>query len=173
MKWRTFLAAATHTGVIASCSEPYQATDTVVVAPATVRTSFMNQYPYSSSVIWYHYDPVVVNPVDWEFVGWSPLDENDYLVRFTLDGEEYYGWYDDAGNWVGSAYVITDYSRLPTAVTNTINNTYNNYTVTSVTREFQRDRMVYEVEIKNSTTKQKLLIDANGNVLKSKTKPLY
>jgi hypothetical protein len=171
MKLKLFIAAAVIAGITA-CEEPYQATDTVVVAPAGTQTAFTTQYPYARNIVWTNYDANYAIPVDWEFVGWTPMDANDYLVRFDLDNDNYYAWYDDAGNWIGTAYVVRDFTTLPTAVTNAINNQFSGYTISSVNREFQRDRMAYEVEIKNSTTKQKLLIDENGNIIKQKSKML-
>ena len=172
MKLKTYLAVAA-LAIFAACGEPYRATETtVVVAPTTARTAFVSQYPYASNVVWMRYDASQVSPIDWEMAGWTLLDENDYLVRFDQDNNAYYAWYDENGEWVGTAYVVTDFNSLPLAVSTTIGRQYPGYTITSVHREFQRDRIAYEVEMKNSDTKVKALIDTYGNVIKVKTREL-
>jgi hypothetical protein len=171
MKLKALLAVAA-LGVMAACNTPYRATDTTVVeAPDGVRTTFTTQYPTATNIVWNTYDPAMV-PVDWELSGWGPLDRDDYLVRFDLDSENYYAWYDSDGNWVGSAYAVRDLSTVPAEVNNAVKNQFADYTISSVNREFHKDRMVYEVEAKNSTNKVKLLVDAEGNIIKQKTKPL-
>lgn len=172
MKIKTLLAVAA-LAIFAACGQPYRATTaTVVVAPGTTETSFRAQYPYASNVVWLRYDATTV-PIDWELAGWTVLDENDYLVRFDLDNNYYYAWYDEEGNWIGTSYALSDYRTMPVAVNTTIANKYPGYTITSVHREFQRDRIAYEVELKNNDTKVKVLIDTYGNVVKAKTRPLY
>jgi uncharacterized membrane protein YkoI len=157
-----------------ACETPYEATDTtVVVAPESARTSFVTLYPTASNVVWTYYDPAIVVPIDWELTGWTVLDKDDYLVRFNMNDEDYYAWYDESGNWIGTTYVLRDYSSMPTVVTNAVNNRYSGYTITAVNREFHADRVLYEVEMKNNTTKVKMLVDSNGNIIKEKSKPLY
>jgi uncharacterized membrane protein YkoI len=170
MKLRDFLVIGAITG-FAACSEPYKATDTsVVVAPDGTVTSFNNQYPNASNVVWTRYDAAVV-PIDWELAGWSAMDNNDYLVRFDMDNENYYAWYDDSGNWVGTAYVVKDVKSLPEAVSKAVYDKYSGYTISTVNREFQKDRMVYEIEAKNANNSRvKLLVDGNGNIIKEKVK---
>jgi len=180
MKLRTFIVAAAGVAVFASCSSPYKATDTsgtsttttttTVVVPAGTQTAFKTQYPNSTNVVWSRYDPVVVVPVDWELTGWAPMDTSDYLVRFDLDNENYYAWYDSDGNWVGSAYVVKDHSALPAAVNTAITNKYAGYTIESINREFQKDKVAYEIEMKKDNSRVKLLVDGDGNVIKEKIK---
>ena len=177
MKLRTFTAVAV-IAALASCSSPYKATDTAgttttgttVVVAAGTQTTFTTQYPNATNVVWYKYDQQAMVPIDWELAGWSTMDANDYLVRFDLDSENYYSWYDSDGNWIGSAYVVKDHSKLPAAVNSTIASKYAGYTIESVHREFQKDKVAYEIEIKKDTGKIKLLVDADGNVIKEKIK---
>jgi uncharacterized membrane protein YkoI len=170
MKLRDFLVIGALAGV-AACGEPYRATDTsVVVAPDGTVTAFNTQYPNATNAVWTRYDAAVV-PIDWELAGWNTLDNNDYLVRFDMDNENYYAWYDDTGEWVGTAYVIRDVKTLPEAVTKAVNTKYPTHTISTVNREFQKDRMLYEVETKGSDgTKMKLLVDANGTIVKERVK---
>lgn len=173
MKLRNLFAAAA-LGLVVSCETPYEATDTaVIMAPDGVHTAFIAQYPTASNVIWTHYDPAVVVPIDWELAGWTVLDAADYAVTFDMDNADYYAWYDEDGTWIGTTYVVRDFSTLPTVVSNAAYNLYPGYTITAVNREFQKDRIAYEIEMKNSDTKVKMLVDANGNVIKQKTKALY
>lgn len=175
MKFKTFIAVAA-IAVFASCSSPYKATDTTkgtttgVVVPATTQTAFTTQYPTATNVAWTNYDAAVTVPIDWEMAGWTTMDANDFLVRFDMDNEKYYAWYDSDGNWIGSVYVLTDHSKLPAPVNTTITSKYAGYTIANVNREFQKDKMAYEVELKKDDSKVKLLLDADGNILKEKAK---
>ena len=169
MKPGNFLVAAAMLG-FAACSSPYRATDsTVVVAPVGVQTAFTTQYPSATNVVWTSYDATVV-PIDRELAGWSTLDEGDYLVRFDMSDEPYYAWYDENGDWIGTVYVVRDPASLPGPVTQTLNNQYPGYGISSVHREFQKDKMLYEIELKNTDNEVKLLVDGNGNIVKQKTK---
>jgi hypothetical protein len=171
MKLGNFLVAAAALGFVA-CGSPYRATDnTVVVAPASAQTAFTTQYPTATNAVWTTYDVATV-PIDWELAGWTTVDAGDYLVRFDMDNENYYAWYDESGNWIGSAYVVKDVSTIPAAITKSVNDQFAGYTITSVNREFQKDRMLYEVELKGPTNKMKLLVDGNGTVVKQKTRAL-
>ena len=171
MKLKTlFVAAAVAT--LVSCETTYQATDTgVVVAPAGTQEAFLVQYPGSSNIVWNYYDPNTVILNDWELLGWRALDANDYLVTFDMDGEKYHAWYDADGTWIGTAYVVRDFNTLPVAIHNTINTNYPGYTISSVNRGFQKDRMTYEVTLKGSDNKVVMLVDNDGNVIKYKSKP--
>ena len=165
------LLALAATAVFAACEAPYRATDTttVVVAPDGVSRAFVTQYPAASTVVWSHYDAALV-PLDWDLTGWTVLDNEDYVVRFNMDNEDYYAWYDSDGTWIGTAYVMKDHSTMPSVVSTTVTEKFPGYTISSVTREFQADRVAYEVEMKNADTKKKVLIDSNGNIIKEKTK---
>jgi uncharacterized membrane protein YkoI len=176
MKFRNFLVVAAIAGV-AACSSPYRATDTstttsgtTVTVPATTQTTFTTQYPNATNVVWSNYDMQTAVPIDWEMAGWTTLDNDDYLVRFDMDNENYYAWYDSNGNWVGSAFVMKDYSNLPAPITTAVNNKYAGYTITSVNREFHKDRAAYEIEMKKDDQKVKLLVDTDGNIVKEKVK---
>jgi len=170
MKWKIFLLAAV-TGLLSACSETYQATDTgTIMVSRTAHNAFVTQYPTGTNVVWSYYDPNVVIVNDWELAGWTVLDAEDYAVRFTMDDEDYYAWYDSDGNWIGTAYVVTDYSRLPAMVNSSIRNLYPAYTISSVNREFYADKTAYEITLKNDKEKVVLLVDDNGNILKQKVK---
>lgn len=173
MKWKIFLLAAV-TGLLAACGDPYMASDTgtVRVTRATAR-AFTYQYPNSTNEVWSYYSPNVVILNDWELAGWSPMDESDYVVRFNMDGEDYYAWYDSEGNWIGTAYVVRDYTRLPVAINTSLHNLYPTYTITTVNREFHNSGTYYEVTMKNDKNKVVLLVDDNGNVVRQKIKTDY
>jgi hypothetical protein len=150
---------------LASCGTPYQATSTGDVA----RSSFSVQYPNAINPEWSRYDMSYV-PIDWELAGWPTLDNSAYLVKFNQDNNSYYAWYDENGNWIGSTYSISDYNTLPSAVNTTLSDKYSGYTITKVNREFQHDRIAYEIELSNNDMRKKVLIDTNGNVIKEKNK---
>ena len=169
MKLKTFIAVA-GLGLLTACSSTYRATDTGVVISADASRAFELQYPSASNVVWTNYDPNVVVLNDWELAGWSAIDADDYVVQFDMDNEKYYAWYDTNGDWIGSAVVVSDYTTLPNMVRDAINNKYPGYIIKSVNKEFHKDRIAYEVVLKDGDTKQVALIDLNGVVLKSKIK---
>jgi len=47
---------------------------------------------------------------------------------------------------------------------------YPGYTISSVNKEFHKDRIAYELLLTNGDSKQVVLMDLNGVVLKSKMK---
>lgn len=169
MKTKVFLVAAIV--MFAACKTPYRATDVNgVVVPDAARTAFTAQYPNATNVVWSNYDPNIVVINDWELSEWPVMTSSDYVARFNMDNENYYAWYDSDGNWIGSAYVISDYTMLPSAVHNALDKQFPGYTITSVNREFKKDRAAYEVVLKNGDTKVVALVDSDGNIIKQKTK---
>jgi len=168
MKLKIWMLAASIV-VLVSCGPSYRATDQyAVVVPAGTQTAFTTQYPGATTVVWSRYD-VATLPIDWELAGWTAMDQDDYVVTFYQDNDKYYAWYDSDGNWIGTAYVINDYKSLPSAVSGTINTQFSGYTISGVNKEFQKDRMLYEIHLSNGNSKVKLLVDANGNIVKQKT----
>lgn len=171
MKLRTLIAVAAIVLFTACSSTRYRASDTGILIPVSAQTAFDNQYPNSMNIIWGNYDPNIVILNDWEMTGWT-IDNDDYQVQFDMDGEKYYAWYDSDGNWIGSAYAVNDLNTLPAEVKHVINMQYSTYTIAKANREFYNDKTAYEVVLKNPENKIVLLMDQNGNVIKSKTKPL-
>lgn len=174
MKLRILLIVAVALA-FSACDTPYQATDTnttttSVAVPANIETTFSTQYPNATNITWSNYDATVAIPVDWELLDWSAMGPEDYLVRFDMNNDNYYAWYDSDGTWIGTAYAVRDYTSLPMEVNRTLNDKYPGYSITSVAREFQKDRMAYEIEMEMNNNKVKLLVDEKGNILKEKTK---
>ena len=169
MKLKTFLAVAVM-AIFTACSSTYRATDTGVVISPDATRAFELQYPNAANVVWSSYDPDVVILNNWEMTGWTVLDADDYVVQFDVDNERHYAWYDSNGEWIGSAIVVNDYNTLPDMVRDAIRAKYPGYSISSVNKEFHRDRIAYEVVLRDGDTKQVALIDLNGVVLKSKMK---
>ena len=139
---------------------------TVVVVPENTRTSFTTKYPTATNVTWRKYDPSLVS-IDWDWSGWS-LDTSDYVASYNMDGSDYWVWYDENGNWVGEVSTIKDHASLPAAVNNALKAKYEGYTIVSVDKENDKNRTAYEIELDKGGEKMTVLIDANGNVMKSK-----
>jgi hypothetical protein len=173
MKLRSLIPVAA-LAILVSCGpSTYQVSDgSVIVVPDHTRTAFVTQYPTATTVVWSSYDASIPSVIDWELAGWPVMDESDYMVSFTMDNEPYYAYYDSDGNWVGTAYVVTNMNSLPAAINTVVLEQYPAYTISTVRKEFWKDRMAYEVELKNGDTKVKLLVDQNGNILKQKTKTM-
>ena len=159
--------------LLASCGTTTTTTTTANPAfadvPVVIQTNFKTQYPAASNITWTTHDAVAV-PIDWELAGWNTMDAGDYVVRFDMENEKYYAWYDANGEWIGSAYLVKNHSMLPAAVHTTISNQYSGYAIESVQREFWKDKSAFEIKLKNGDNKVKLLVDANGQILKSKLK---
>ncbi len=141
-----------------------------VNVPAGTQTIFTTQYPGATSVVWNHYDSLATYPIDWELSGWAPMNATDYTVQFNMNNDNYYAWYDSDGNWVGSTYVVADHSKLPAAVHTFIKNKYADYTISNVNTELQKDKTAYEIEMKKDNSKVKLLVSADGTIIKEKVK---
>lgn len=169
MKLKTLLAVAV-IAVFTACSTTYRATDTGVVISTDAARAFDLQYPAATNVVWSMYDPDVIILNDWDLAGWTVIDADDYVVQFDMDGEKYYSWYDNTGEWIGTAYRVRDFTALPDMVRTEINAKYPGYTISSVNKEFQKERVAYEVVLTNGESKQVVLMDLNGVVLKSKMK---
>jgi len=91
-------------------------------AETAMVTDFDTRYAGATDVVWYRYDPadrMEVLPGDWNY----NMDANDYEVVYTLDGNQYIGYYDN-GNWIHSEAYTFDRSKLPAPVSNAINTQY-------------------------------------------------
>jgi len=144
------------------------ATSAAIEVPVKVKTTFETKYPQASSVRWDYYSPASPAEIDWTWTGWPSIDTNDYVVHYTTDGSDYMSWYDDQGVWIGTVTNISDYSSLPTPISTAINSQYDGYTITSVKKENDKDRTVYEIKLEKGDSKVKLLIDENGKIWKKK-----
>jgi hypothetical protein len=174
MKFKLLSLAAAAALFTASCGTTYNSTSDNaaynVTVPQNIRSSFAVSYPDATTVVWNRYDATVV-PIDWEMTGWTVLDANDYVVTFNMGNDQYYAWYDSDGNLVGTAYGITDYTRLPYAVNQMIADKYKGYTIETVQKENYKSQVAYEVKLKGvDDSRIKLLVDASGNILKEKLK---
>jgi hypothetical protein len=138
----------------------------IEVKPET-KTSFETKYPKASEVVWRRYEPVPT--IDWEWTGWPAMDTSDYAVSFDWDGTDYWAWYDENNNWVGSITTITDFSTLPPAVNDRIKSDFDGYTIVSVDKENDKNRTAYEIELSKGTDSAKILVDESGKILKKKT----
>jgi hypothetical protein len=188
MKLKTWILSATTLVVLGSCNnagEGDEKKDTSsttmttttdnntstttgqVVVPDVTRTSFTSKYPTATNVNWRRYDPSVVT-VDWDWAGWGSMDTSDYYVSFNDNGADYWAWYDENGNWVGTVNTVTDHSSLPAGVNSMLKSQYSGYTVVSVDRENDKNRTAYEIELDKGGEKMILLVDENGKVLKTK-----
>jgi hypothetical protein len=168
MKLKILMVAA-GMAVLASCGPSYRVTNRSAVGidvPVGVRTTFTTAYPGATDIVWSTYDVSTV-PIDMDLAGWPSLD-GDFVVAFTMSGDRYYAYYDPNGDWVGTAYAVTDYKSLPNGINTMITSKYPDFTISSVTRVMQKDRVAYQVELKNGNSKAKMLVDENGNIIKGK-----
>lgn len=172
LKFLSLVAAAAF--LISACGTTYTSTSDnaayKVTVPENIRSSFAVSYPDATVIVWDRYDDAVV-PIDWEMTGWPALDANDYVVSFKMGEDQYYSWYDSDGKLVGTAYAISDYSKLPYAVNKMLADKYKAYTIETVQREIYKSQAAYEIKLKGvDDSRIKLLVDASGNILKEKLK---
>jgi hypothetical protein len=171
MKLKIFALAAL-TSLLFACSSQQRvstSTNAAYNVPTNITTTFSTQYPNATNVTWGAYDVALV-PIDWELTGWQPLTSSDYMVTYNVGADRFYSWYDTNGNWVATTYALANPSILPTAVMNTINTQFSGYTIEKVDKEMWKDQTAYEIKLNQGDTRLKLLVDANGNVIKQKTK---
>lgn len=167
-----FLGLIAAFALITSCSTSSRTSSSSNAAystPADLQTSFTTQYPTASNATWSAYD-ATMSPIDWELSGWPAADVTAHSVAFDMDSSRYYAYYGADGTWIGSTYAISDYTKLPEAVHNAVKEKYSAYTIDKVQQEMWKDKMAYELKLKNGDNKIKLLVDNQGNVLKEKLK---
>ncbi|HET9431047.1 MAG TPA: PepSY-like domain-containing protein [Chitinophagaceae bacterium] len=148
-----------------SSNQGYETSKSVEVPPAT-RTSFETKYPNATNVTWRKYEPV--SRIEWDWADWPVLDTGDYMVNYTWDGSEYWTWYDEDNNWIGTVSTVTDYAGLPAAVNKTIQSEFAGYTVSAVDKENDKNRTAYEIDLTKGDEQMRVLIDENGKVWKKK-----
>lgn len=173
MKFKILSLVAAAGLFLASCGTTYTSTSDNaaynVTVPVGIRSDFAIAYPDATNIVWNRYDAATV-PIDWEMAGWTVLDANDYVVTFNMGNDAYYGWYDSDGHLVGTSYAITDYTRLPYTINSLLRDKYKDYSIESVQRENFKSQTAYEIKLVQGENRVKLLVDANGNVLKEKMK---
>lgn len=147
-----------------STTTPQMEDNTSVAVPETIRADFQSKYPTATNVSWRKYEPV--HTLEWDWTGWPVLDTGDYAVSYTWDGTQYWAWYDDNNNWIGTVSTVTDHVSLPAAVNKAVQDAFPGYTIESIDRENDKDRTAYEIELNKGEDKAKMLIAEDGKVLK-------
>ena len=170
-----FLALLAAAFFLFSCGTTYNSTSDNaaynVEIPVGIKSSFRAQYPDATNIVWSNYDAANV-PIDWELNGWTPLQSNDYVATFVMGGDKYYSWYNANGDWIGSSFTVSDFSRIPYAVSSMLKDKYSTYTLENAQRASTTNKAVYQLNLKNAEdAKIVLLVDADGTVLKEKTNP--
>ena len=157
--------------IITSCTTTQTSTseNAAFGLPSSVRLDFERHYPDATNVTWSNFDAATV-PIDWELTDWAVLDADDYVVKFNMGNDAYFAWYDANGTWIGSAYTMSATSTLPAAVTTTLNSQFKDYTIESIQKETWKDKTAYELKLVSGDNRVKLLVDANGTILKQKDK---
>lgn len=162
-------SSETKTDSNASASNNTSVAPPAVEPPSASRTHFETTYPNAANVSWSKYE-APVSDIEWEWTAWPVLDTSDYVVVYSWDGGNYYTWYDEEGNWVGTTGTITNFSSLPAPVSNAVQKQFSGYTITSVDKENDKNKEAYEIKMEKGDDKMKALIAADGTVLKKKGK---
>ena len=147
-----------------------KSTTRTVEVPVATRTSFEAKYPQAADVTWNYHEPAIVAPVEWEWLSWPTIDSSDMVANFKVNNDDYWVWYDDKGDWIGTITEVSDYAGLPPAVNKTIKAQFPGYTIVSVDKENDKNRTAYEIKMEKGEDKMKALIAENGQVMKKKGK---
>ena len=139
---------------------------TTVVVPEKTKTSFETKYPKASNTVWKRYEPL--ETIEWNWYEWPSMDTSDYMVTYNLDGSNYWTWYDEQGEWIGTVANISDFNTLPAAVTKTLNSQFDGFTIKNVDKENDKNRSAYEIDLEKGTDKMKVLVSESGTVMKKK-----
>jgi len=142
------------------------ANTTTVVVPEKTKTSFETKYPKASNTVWKRYEPL--ETIEWTWYEWPSMDTSDYMVTYNLDGSNYWTWYDEQGEWIGTVANISDFNTLPSAVTKTLNSQFDGFTIKNVDKENDKNRTAYEIDLEKGTDKMKVLVSESGTVMKKK-----
>ncbi|HEX2630558.1 MAG TPA: PepSY-like domain-containing protein [Chitinophagaceae bacterium] len=141
-------------------------TTQTVIVPEPTQSSFKTKYPTATNVTWNRYEPV--STIDWEWSGWPVMDTADYVAQFNWDGTDYWAWYDENNNWIGTVSTMSDYAGLPAAVNDAVKKNFDGYTITSVSKENDKNRTAYEIKLSKGDDKAVALIGEDGKVWKKK-----
>jgi hypothetical protein len=142
----------------------------VVEVKPVIQTKFIEKYPEAKEVEWTMYDQSMQPiDIDWDLSGWAPLDTSIYTATYVMDNSDYWSWYTPSGDWIATVSTINA-NGLPEAVNKTLESQFSGYTVTSVTKENDKNRTAYEIKMEKGEDKMKALIDESGNVMKKKGK---
>ncbi len=135
-----------------------------------IQTKFTEKYPEAKEVEWTKYDNAMAPiDIDWDLVGWAPLDTSIYTATYVIDTTDYWSWFTPSGDWIATVASIPS-NGLPEAVNKTLESQFPGYTITSVNKENDKNRTAYEIKMEKGEDKMKALIDQNGNVMKKKGK---
>ena len=141
-------------------------TTSVYNPPDNVRTAFQTKYPAATNVTWSQYKPY--DRINWEWTGWPSMDTSYYAVNYNIDNRTHWGWWDRNMNWIGSSSTISDSTMLPDAVKKTLQKSYSGYRITDIDEEIDKNRTAYEIKLEKGTAKTRILVDANGKIIKKK-----
>ncbi len=130
--------------------------------PAPIATSFKQKYPKVLTPEWVYYTPVEADEL--------PMDDTYYYVQFSDNGDDYFSWWNNSGEWIRTATIIpVGDPRLPAAVNKTITASYPDYTIESISKENDKDMDMYKIKLFKGEDKVKMKILPNGEIFKLKS----
>jgi hypothetical protein len=151
---------------VPTATEPEKTDIKTVEVPVATKTHFEAKYPQASNVVWTRYETFPSN-LEWDWYGWPVMDTNDYVAYWGTTENPYWVWYDQDGNWIGAVETI-NISSVPDAVNKKLNTEFSGFTVGTVNKENDKNRVAYEISLTKGDDKVKVLIDEKGNVMKKK-----
>jgi|TARA_R110000868_G_scaffold131702_2_gene341952 uncharacterized membrane protein YkoI len=100
-------------------------------------------------------------------IEWS-LKRELYRLHYTLDGFNYTSYFDKAGNWLETELEI-DKSELPEAISNTIAEKLNDYSIIDIELvKTADDQIFYEIDLKKGDKIYDILFNDSGKILRKK-----
>lgn len=89
-------------------------------------------------------------------------------MHYTLDGFNYTSYFDKAGNWLETELEI-DKSELPEAISNTIAEKLNDYSIIDIELvKTADDQIFYEIDLKKGDKIYDILFNDSGKILRKK-----
>lgn len=100
-------------------------------------------------------------------IDWS-LKGDLYRLHYTLDKHFYTSYFDKEGNWLETEFEM-DESDLPIAISNTIAEKFNDYSIVDIERVNTADsKVLFEIDLKKGDKIYDILFDESGKILRKK-----
>lgn len=143
-------------GAIKSSTESSTKTISTTEVPNTIVYAFNAKYPSALTPVWVEYTPVESDEL--------PMDDNYYYVKFSDAGANITSWYNNFGEWVKTSTKISGDSKLPDAVTKTLNDQYPGFKIEEINKENDKNMELYEIKLNKGEEKAELKVLPDGEV---------
>ena len=152
----------------------HYSTRPIVIAdlPKPITMSFAKEYPKASNIEWRFFNPADTMMYDNEL--YPDWDTSYYTVNYKTDATEQMTVYNPQGEWVETSTIVPIMGgnpNLPDAVNKTIRGQYPDYNIYLIKKDKDKSNTIYVVKLIKGDSKVKVILNADGSVYKSKSKP--